>query len=188
MAQKNGRTPPAEKLESFTFKDTGRTVQIRKVSTLLRTESRRQIMQSPGYEEPQPPMTQVDYGDGKVTIPHPGHPVYQQLHREWEERVREAATDRLRTIAIRRGVVVDEVDHAAVAAVRSDMAELGIDLSGYDDTYVYVAFVCIGSEEDWVDLLKAIFDRSLPSEGAIQQHIATFQPDVQEAPAVQPEP
>lgn len=187
MSQKNGRTPPPEVLYDHTFQDTGRVVQIRKVSSLLRAETRRQVAASPGFDEPQPPTSKVDYGEGAVTIPNPSHPVYQELRREWANRVAEETGARLKKIAIRRGVVC-EVDHLAVANVRAVMADAGVDLSAFDDHYVYVAFVCVGSDDDWTDLLKAIFERSAPQEAAIQAHIASFQPDVPGAPALQSEP
>lgn len=182
-----GRAVPPEKLDSFTFADTGRVVAIRKVSTLLRAEVRRQVLRDPAFTEPQPPMTEVDYGDGKVRIPHAGHPVYVQLRADWERRVTKAVSDRLKPIAIQRGVVA-EVDHAAVDQVRVDMAALGLPLDEYDDAYVYVAFVCIGSEDDWTDLLRAIFERSAPSEEAVQAHMATFPGDVRGERPVAPEP
>jgi hypothetical protein len=177
MAQQNGRTPPPEKLYDFTFQDTGRTVQIRKVSTLLRAETRRQVIGAPGFEEPTPPKSKVDYGEGEVLIPNPAHPTYQALLKQWNERVTEETGQRLRKLAIRRGVVC-AVDDSAVARVRADALEDGMDLSMYDDHYTYVAFVCVGSESDWTDLLKAVFERSAPQEAAIAAHIATFQPDV----------
>lgn len=186
MAQKNGRTPPPEILYPFTFQDTGREVQIRKVSSLLRTETRRQIMRASGFEEPQPPTSKVDYGEGQVEIPNPQHPLYQQLRRAWDARVTEETGARLKRLAIRRGVVC-EVDADAVKAVRADMALEGVDLSGFDDHYVYVAFVCVGSDDDWTDLLKAIFERSAPQEAAVEAHIAAFQSDLPGEAALQPE-
>jgi len=183
MSQKNGRTPPPETLYDFTFQDTGRSVQIRKVSSLLRQETRRQVAQSKGFEEPQPPQSTVDYGDGNVTIPNLAHPVYQDLKRAWNARVNEETGERLRRIAIRRGVVCD-VDARAVALARADMAAEGVDLAAFDDHYVYVAFVCVGSDEDWTDLLRAIFERASPQEAAIQAHIAAFPADLPGPPAV----
>ena len=76
-----------EKLWSWTSPETGVTLQVRKVSTLLRAEVRRQVIASPGFEEPQPPMSKVDYGEGEILIPHRGHPVYQELLRDWGNRV-----------------------------------------------------------------------------------------------------
>lgn len=173
----NGRVAPPEKLHPFTSEDTGRTVQVRKISTLLRAEVRRQVIAQSDFAKPDPPMSEVDYGDGKIRVPNPAHPVYQQLIRDWNIRVNEAVGARLKEIAIRRAVVC-EVDRDAVTAARADAAEDGIDLSGFDDHYVYVAFVVIGSEDDWTDLLKVIFERSAPQEAAIQAHIAAFPADV----------
>lgn len=182
-----GRSIPPEKLDPFTFPDTGRTVQIRKVSTLLRAEVRRQVLRDPAFQEPAPPLSTVDYGDGQIQVPHVGHPTYVQLRADWQQRVASEVGERLRPLAIRRGVVA-EVDPDAVARVRADMAALGVDLAEYDDAYVYVAFVCIGSEDDWVDLLRAVFERSAPSEAAIQAHMATFRGDVRGEGPVAPEP
>lgn len=178
MSRTNGRTAPPEKLEDFTFQDTGRTVQIRKVSTLMRNEIYRQVCNAPGFEEPEPPQTEVDYGDGKISIPNPAHPVYQQLRREWQAKVNREVGERLKRIVIRRGVVVEDIDQAAVDQARADLASEQIDTSAYDDRYVYLAFVCIGSESDWVDLLKAVYERSAPQEAAIAAHIASFPGDV----------
>jgi hypothetical protein len=183
MAQKNGRMPPPETLYDHTFQDTGRSVQIRKVSSLLRAETRSQVTQAAGFEEPRPPQSTVDYGDGNVTIPNPQHPVYQELKRAWNEKVNEETGARLKRLAIRRGVVCD-VDEIAVASVKADMLAEGVDLAGFDDHYVYVAFVCVGSDDDWTDLLKAIFERSAPQEAAIAAHIAAFPADLPAAGSV----
>lgn len=187
MATK-GRAVPAptpERLETWTSQETGRTLQIRKVSTLLRAEVRRQVLADPAYHEPKPPQSEVDYGDGKVTVANRAHPVYQQLLIEHQARVTEEVSRRLKLIALARGVVVDDIDAEAVAETRAQLAQAGVDLSAYDDRHVYVAFVCIGSEDDWTDLLRVIFQRSAPQEAAVQAHIATFQPDVQ-GPAIVP--
>lgn len=174
----NGRTVPPERLESFTFQDTGRTVQIRKVSTLIRSEIRRQIVADPRFAEPAPPTSEVDYGNGLVAIANRAHPIYQQLLRAWEQRVQEELSERLKQIVLARGVVVDAIDDAAVAAARADLTSIGVDTTAYDDRYVYLAFVCIGSDADWTELLRAVFQRSAPQEAAIAAHIATFPGDV----------
>lgn len=184
MAKPNGRIAPQEKLEPFTFQDTGRTVQIRKISTLIRAEVRRQVVVT--MPEPEPPIIEVDYGDGKIKTPNPAHPTYQQLMREWEAKVSREVSERLKKIALQRGVVVHDVDAAAVETARADLADVGIDTSAYDDRYVYLAFVCIGSEDDWRDVLKAIYERSSPQEAAIQAHIATFPGDVRGQGSVEP--
>lgn len=175
-----GRTVPPQKVETWTSTDTGYVLPIRKVSTLLRAEVRRQVLKLPEFREPDPPYTKVDYGDGEIRTPHRGHPVYQQLILDWQGQVAEEVGKRLKRVALERGVILQDadVDAAAVAEVRGQLAAEGIDTSEYDDRYVFLAFVCIGSEEDWKDLLRAIFERSAPQEAAIQSHIATFPPAV----------
>lgn len=173
-----GRNAQGERLEPFTFQDTGRSVQIRKVSTLIRSEIRRQIVSDPHFAEPAPPTSEVDYGNGMVQIANRAHPTYQQLLREWEQRVQEELSERLKQIVLTRGVVVDAIDGAAVQSTRADLASIGIDTTAYDDRYVYLAFVCIGSDADWTELLRAVFQRAAPQEAAIAAHIATFPGDV----------
>jgi hypothetical protein len=168
-----GRAAPAEKLEPFTFESTGRTVLIRKLPTFWRDTVRRQVKQSPGFEEPQPPMVEQDYGDGKITVPHKGHPLYQELLKEWNAKVDREVGERITPFVIRRGVVC-EVDQEAVDERRAWAEDEGLDLSSYDDHYVYVAFCCIGPYTDWLDLLRAVFEKTAPTEAAIEAHKATF--------------
>jgi hypothetical protein len=182
MPTTKGRAAPPEKLETWTSLDTGRTVLIRKVSTLLRAEIRRQVLKLPDFLEPQPPKSQVDYGDGTITVANRSHPEYQRLLLDWGTRTTNEVASRLKQAAIARGVVVadEDIDQGAVTEVREQIG--GLD--EYTDRYVYIAFVVVGSEDDWKELLAAIFERSAPQEAAIQAHIATFQPDLQGAPAV----
>lgn len=185
--QKGRAAPPQrEKLEDFTFEGTGRTVQVRKISTLIRDEVRRQVRRDTAFVEPEPPQQEVDYGDGKAKVANRGHPIYQQLLTDWRERFNREVGDRLVNLVIRRGVVC-EVDKEAVERVRGELAEQGIDTSHLDDHYVYVAFVCIGPYEDYTDLLKAVFERSTPAEAAVAAHIASFPGDVRGPGPVAPE-
>lgn len=185
-----GRAVPPEHLETFTVPSTGRTVRVRKIPTLLRAEILRQLRRDPAWAEPQPPMVEVDYGDGRIKQPHPGHPVYQELLAAYNTRVSVELTKRMRDLIIRRGLVADadEIDGAAVQQVRDDLAAIGVPLDEYDDRDVYLRFVVIGVEEDWTDLARFILERSRPEEAAIAAHIATFQPPLQGAAAVPSEP
>lgn len=169
-----GRDVPPEKLYPFTFEGTGRVVQVRKLSALLRDEVRRQVRRDPDFpKEPEPPMEEIDYGDRKLRHPNRGHPVYTQLLKQWNEELNRESGERLVSLVIRRGVVC-EVDEHAVKQVRADMAAVGAALDDYDDHYVYVAFVCVGPSADYQELLRAVFERSIPSEEAVQAHIDSF--------------
>lgn len=182
-----GREAPPETLYDFTFAGTGRTVQIRKLSALIRDEVRRQVKRSPGFEEPQPPMVEVDYGEGKIRQPHRGHPVYQELLSDWNTRVTQEAADRLERLVIQRAVVC-EVDEQAVAEIRAAMAAADTPLDEYDDHHVYVAFLCVGPQQDYNELLAAVFNRSLPSREAVQAHIDSFRGEVRGQEPVGSEP
>lgn len=172
-----GRIAPPEKLYEHTFVDTGRTVYVRKLSTFWRDQVRKQVQREPDYKRPDPPIFEHDYGQGTVTAPNYGHPLYQQLMADWQRRVNEAVGERVTPFVINSGVVC-EVDDEVVMAARVRAAEQEIDLSDYSDHYVYVAFCCIGSYEDWQDLLRAVFERTSPSEAAIQSYKETFPGDV----------
>lgn len=177
VAPKRIATAP-ERLYEHVFQDTGRVVSVRKLSTFWRDTVRKQVMREPGYERPEPPIFEHDYGMGKVQAPNYGHPLYQQLLAEWTRRVNEAVGERITPFVIQSGVEC-EVDEEAVIAARIRAADQGIDLSDYDDHYVYVAFVCIGSYEDWQDLLRAVFERAAPAEAVVQAYKETFPGDVQ---------
>lgn len=185
--RQKGRTAPPEKLEDFTFQGTGRMVQVRKISTLIRDEVRRQVRRDPNFAEPEPPQQDVDYGDGKVRMANRAHPIYQELMKDWREKFNREVGDRLVNLVIQRGVVC-EVDEAAVERVRAELAEQGISTSHLDNHYVFVAFVCIGPYEDYTDLLKAVFERSTPVEAAVQAHLDSFPGDVRRAGSVELEP
>lgn len=188
IERERGRAAPPEHLEDFTFQSTGRTVQVRKISTLIRDEVRRQVARDERFTEPDPPLFEVDYGTGKkVLAPNRGHELYQQLMADWRERFNREVGDRLVNLVIRRGVVC-EVDEEAVKRVRADLADQGIDTGHLDNHYVYVAFVCIGPYEDYTDLLKAVFERSTPAEAAVQAHLASFPGDVRGAGPMESEP
>ena len=170
------------KTELWRSQDTGRSVRIRKISTLLRAEVRRQVLQLPEFAEPQPPTSMVDYGDTQIQVVNRSHPVYQEVLLDWNTRIIKEVSERLKLLVLQRGVVIDDsdIDQEAVAEVRAEVPGLDI----YDDRHVYLAFVVIGTEEDWTDLLRSVLERSAPQEAAIQAHIATFQPDVQGASPV----
>ena len=89
------------------------------------------------FAKPEPPTVSVDYGTGTIEQPHTGHPVYIERLADWQRRVNAEVGDRLTRLVVRRAVVCD-VDTAAVATVRADMLDIGVDLDSYSDHEVYV--------------------------------------------------
>jgi hypothetical protein len=128
-------------------------------------------------QEPQPPVVEVDYGNGKRLIEHKGHDVYLDLMQEFNANVLRETGERLKRYMVRRCVVAD-VDLDAVATIRRDMAEIGIDLSDDDDLLVYVWYVCIATDPDWQLLLDVVMTTSRPSEADIDAHAESFRSDI----------
>jgi len=183
-----GRTPPPELLLEHIVPSTGRTIHIRKLSVFTRGAIRSGVIRA--NPEPEPPLVTIDYGDGQLREPNRGDPTYQRRLAEWRTRTNEQIAERLTELFLRRGIVVhdDEIDRAAVAQARADLAAVGADIQDLDDAQVYVRFVCIGPDEDWTDIQKLIWERSTPTEAAVQAQIATFRPDLPGQAAVSPEP
>lgn len=150
-------------LPTFTFQDTGITVQIRKVSPSIGTEIRK------AFPPPKPPVHRVEIGGQIVEEANEADPDYDRAYQEWGLMV-EAKAARL---YIKRGVEC-EVDAQAVASVRADMAAEGIELEG-DDKYIYIRYICVGTEDDYQELLMAITRRSQPTEVAVAEAVEQFQ-------------
>lgn len=181
-----GREPVP--LLAYTVPSTGRTIFIRKLSVFTNNAIRAAVIRE--LPEPQPPIITIDYGDGTLTEPNRGDPTYQRRLKEWNAEVAKRAAERLTDLFVRRGIVVppDQVDADDVAQARADLAAVGAPVDDLDDLQVYIRFVCIGTAEDWQDIQRLIWERTQPTEAAIQAQIATFRPDVAGAPAVSPEP
>lgn len=138
--------------------DTGITINIKKVSPLLALEIRNAI------PKPRPPSQEVDYGDGKKVLEeNPAHPSYKAALKEYEDAVQEK-TNRF---VIERGVDC-KVDHEAVKELRESWkAEFGQDLP-YNDKYCYIAFIVLGTNEDFQELIEIIMSRSGISSAAME--------------------
>jgi len=136
-----------------TVKDTGAVLMLRKVSPLLALEVRNAI------DKPQPPQQEVDYGDGKlIKEPNYAHPEYKSALEAYEELV----TEKTNNLVIKRGVHVDLTAEAkaAVKELRKEwMDEMGTDLP-HNDKYVYICYICLGTNEDFQELLETIMSRS----------------------------
>ena len=68
----------------------------------------------------------------------------------------------------------DEIDRLAVADIRADMAAIGVPVDHLDDREVYVRFVCVGVEDDWLALVNTVFTKSAPAEAAVAAHVESF--------------
>lgn len=167
--QVRGRAVPV--LHQHTIADTGIAVNIRKISPMLRDDVEQAVRKK--FPPPAVPITETELGKEE----NPADPDHQKALAAWTAEHIGRVGDELLRLAIQRGIEV-EIDHGAVAALRDDMAALGVDLDP-DDKYVYVTRICVGSQDDLKELSAAIFARSMPTREAVEGHKATFRDNVQ---------
>lgn len=151
----------------YTFKDTGRSICIKKISPLLIMELNRQ------FPAPKPPLQKVDYGDEREHWePNASNPAYLQELMDYNIEFQR----KLQVLMVKRGTVIEWSQE-----LRDEVAELrkfwkenfGQDLDA-DDDMVYILNLCIGSESDLEELLGVIARRSQPTAPAIQESLDGF--------------
>lgn len=155
---------------NHTFKDTGITVRLRKVSPLL------VIKLQESFPAPKPPMQEVMLGDEKRIEPNPSHPDYVEALTQHQAEMNARVT----SLLIRRGVYPDwnEEKQKEVEEIKTFWKETyGRELDG-TPLEIYVSYVAIGSDKDLEELLDAILKRSQPTEGAIAQAQERFPGDL----------
>lgn len=156
------------KLIDFTFRDTGITVKIRKISPMLVTDI------SESIPMPKPPLNEVDYGEprGKVQEPNLQDPAYQKALEDRQVQIFKT----WRRVMILRGVQVEgEAWKEEVKEYRAFMQEqTGYPLEETNDLVVYVLRLCVGSEEDLGELIEAITRRSQPTREEIEKAKDSF--------------
>ena len=165
--------PSQNELHPFTFKDTGITVQIRKVSPLLIMEVQKAM------PVPKPPTQEVVYGDPndpgakRVEEPNEAHPDYlesiDKYNGELEAKVRK--------FMIERGVVItlsDEQKNEVKELREYWKEEFSAELSG-NDKYLYVSYIAIGTDADMEEVMDVIMRRSQPTEAAMAEAKDGFQ-------------
>jgi hypothetical protein len=173
-----GRIAPP--LPSFTFKDSGITIGIRKVGPTTQQRLAQQIMR----DIPEPAIPVVDTEMGAET--NPADPAYLAAREAWEQQTRNELTQRLMLIAaLEAEVEIDEWAKADIARKKRHLNLVGIpyqdnpDLTREENEKVfYILHVAAATPEDLGDFSQAVLRRSVPTEEAVQSQIATFQRDV----------
>jgi len=155
-------------LTDFTFKDTGITVKINKVSPMVVDDVRASV------PEPLPPEQEVDYGEprGKVMEANYSDPRYLSEMDKHERKLNAL----VQKVIINRAVVLEGDDwKKQVDDYRKFILEsTGYPLNEPDDILVYILRICVGSKEDMNDLVDAIIKRSQPTQEAIEQAKRSF--------------
>lgn len=181
-----GRGVP--ELPLHTFKDSGITVRLHKLSPMTSEEIMAQCRRELADSEPQPPIVEVDYGQGKIKQAHKGDPVYAELLKDWGARVNKLANDRLFKLATLDAVELTIGEHERALIVRKKrFMKIAAHVEWEDDPdltpeenerYFYVRHVACGSAEDIQEFYAAIATRSQPTEAAVEGYKETFPRDV----------
>lgn len=175
-----GRAAPA--LPEHTFKDSGITIKIRKVGPTTQQRLAQAIMKA--IPEPEPPLVETELG----REPNAADPAYIAAKDTWNGETRAELTRRLMLIAALEAEVT--IDTAARADIARRKRSLQLAGSPYEDDpeltdeenerVFYVLHVAAASPEDLGEFGAAVLRRSVPTEEAVQTHIATFQRDLPE--------
>jgi hypothetical protein len=161
----------SEKLWPFEFKDTGIVVSIRKVSPLLTVELRK------AFPPPAPPMQAVDVAGEMVEEINFSDPDYIKASEEYAIEFE----NQMRELLVERGVIIPETN----TTWKNEVTELrefwrsryGKEL-GPNDKMEFILHIAVGTDMDFMELIRAITTRSQPTEEAITAAKAAFPGEV----------
>lgn len=168
----NGNTPHGVKLHSFTFEDSGVTIQYRKLSPNTILEFNKWF--EAHHVEPKPPMQKVTYANGhEGEEANESHPDYIRDRKEYNIK-KQVAMQRL---LIKRAIVL-ELDVEQKEAVKEFREfwreEYGEEIKGEDDKplndrEVYLWHVACSTPEELKELSRAVSRRSFVTEEAVSE-------------------
>jgi len=175
-----GRTAPA--LPEHTFKDSGITIRIRKVGPTTQQRLAQAIMRE--LPEPQPPTIETELGPE----PNAADPAYMLAKAQWDQETQRELVNRLMLIAaLEAEVTIDAQARIDIARKQRHLGLIGIpyepnpDLDDAENEKVfYLLHIAAGTPEDLREFGDAVLKRSVPTEEAVQAHVAMFQRDLQE--------
>ena len=154
------------KLYSHLIKDTGIRVMVRKVSQMLIKEAVKDFV------PPQPPLNKVVL-DGKEELePNAADPAYRVALQDYNLKVIEAGN----AVLIKWGVVytLTEEDRAQVAELKATWAEDHDKPLEGSDKFIFVNYIAVGSQEDYIELRDAITRRTQATPEATQEALGSF--------------
>lgn len=167
-------------LPTHTFKDSGITVRIRKVGPTTQQRLAQAITRE--FPEPSPPLVETEIG----SEPNPADPAYVAAHAAWDQTTNRLLSERLMLIAALEAEVT--IDAQAKADITRRRRSLELAKTPYVDDpeltteenerVFYILHVAAASPEDLGEFGAAVLRRSVPTEEAVQTHVATFQRDL----------
>lgn len=141
------------------------------------------IQKNANKRRPLPPVQRVNFGTPEAPDyrdeANTSDPDYLDKLREHEADIEE----RTARAYFRLGVKIEWTDDkkARLEQIRQVMEEIGDPIQEKDDTIAYLRYVICGDPNVYSELLQAVIGVSQPTEEAVQEHIETFQPEVQGA-------
>lgn len=188
VVRQRGRAVPAAM--TYTFKDTGITVQMHRISPMTLQHLNAAILKEckalpadHAHVYPKPPVQMVAVGGGEpIPQVHDEDPDYLKALAEWQAWSAGETSDRMiRMMAIDYLIVDDNEIRPRVEQVRRMLRREGVPLDepeGDDYTQedrnriVYLRHVCLGSSDDLREFSLFLSQRTQPSEEAIQDAVA----------------
>lgn len=167
--QPRGRTAPA--LTTFVFAN-GAVATLRPVSQF--TQAHIEIQMRKLHTAPEPPLNEVDYGDGKRLEPNPSDPAYEQALQQYRMQI----SSKVMEATIELGIEV-EIDQQALDRVKGLMERMGVPLDEVSDKVAYIKHCCMFDIEhegpQLADAMRALIG---PRQEDVADHLATFPGDV----------
>jgi hypothetical protein len=152
---------------SITLPDSGITLQYRKISPYTAIELRKRLMEN----SPQPPMQEVDYGNGKKVLEaNYAHPGYLKAMQDFDSKFEEE----LRSYMIDQALVFEIEDYREmIDSEKKYFAGRNMALTA-TDREIFISQIAISSAEDLNLLMKEILGVSQPTQEAQNAAKATF--------------
>ena len=175
-----GRFAPP--LPEHTFQDSGITIRIRKVGPMTQQRMAQAIQKE--IPEPDVPIAQTELGPE----PNPADPTYIKAYDAWDRKTTALLSERMmRYAALEAEVTIDDAARAAISRAKRNLALSGAAWESIDgltedenDRVFYILHVACATQDDLREFSAAVRTRSVPTEEAVQRHIATFPGDVSE--------
>lgn len=178
-----GRIAPP--LPEHTFKDSGITIRIRKVGPMTQQRMAQAIQKE--TPEPTPPRNPPDSEAAQLGEEfNYADPSYERAVEERERKMTTLLSERMiRYAALEAEVTIDDRAKAEIARAKRNLSLSGAAWTPIDgltddenDRVFYILHICCATQDDLKEFGKAIRERSMPTEEAVQRQIATFPGDL----------
>ncbi len=168
----------------YTFEGTGRTVELERISFLVFQEMRSKFEAE--HPEPKVPQKEIKIEDEESDwVDNPQDPNYIKAHTAWQLKDNHVQVLNMRQLYAKRALK-SQIDVGAVNAVREDLPGLPVSIineyesngltfdPAYMDKYLYLWYVCIGTTDDYTNLIKVMTTRTQPTPQLVDASVSNF--------------